>query len=232
MIIERRIASGEWPPEIALPTELSLVESYGISRTTVRQALDELVTEGRIYRQRGRGTFVCPPKIAQTLAQLTGFAEELAIRGMEPEIRVLAHTVVPASAHIAETMGLAPETNLLNTRRLVKVAGLPLFVDNSYFPMHLAAILSPERIAAQPIYQVLEAAGQFPTEGDQWLSAVAISDEHAALLAIDPGAPGLAITRVTKDQLGACLEYTRVVYRGDRYQYAISLQRGRTAPVG
>jgi GntR family transcriptional regulator len=226
-LVERKIASGEWGPGEALPPELTLGETYGISRTTVRQALDELVKEGRISRARGRGTFVSPPKIAQTLADLTGFAEELTLRGLGPVIKVLGHELKPAPAGVAETLGLEPGTPVLEIRRLVEVGGLPLFVDESSFPADLAPVLAADRVAAQPIYRLLEAAGRSPSEGDQWLGAVAIPADVAEQLQVEPGAPGLSIVRVTRDGLGTPIEHTTVIYRGDRYHYAISLQRRR-----
>jgi GntR family transcriptional regulator len=230
-LIERKIAAGEWTPERPIPPELALAEEYGVSRITVRQALDELVKEGRIYRQRGRGTFVSPPKIAQTLAHLTGLAEELALRGMAPRVTVLTHGVVSAGHRVAEALHLQPEAQVLYIRRLVEVGERPLFVDDSYFPWELAAVLTRERVAAAPIYTLLESAGRLPSEGEQWLEAVALSGEVARLLGVEPGTPGLAITRVTKDQMGAPIEWTEAIYRGDRYQYAISLKRSQIRPV-
>lgn len=224
LLVEQKIASGEWSADQPLPPEMQLIETYGISRITVRQALDELVQEGRIYRRRGLGTFVAQPKINQTLAQLTGFVEELALRGMEPAVQVLGCETGVAEPRVAEILGT--EGPLLQIRRLVSVGGTPLFVDTSYFPVELAYLLGPAEIAARPIYTLLEAGGRAPAEGDQWLGAVALSAETARLLGMEPGAPGLAIHRVTKDGLGRPVEYTRAVYRADRYEYQIRLERG------
>ncbi|HLO04485.1 MAG TPA: GntR family transcriptional regulator [Symbiobacteriaceae bacterium] len=223
LLVEQKIASGEWAPEQPLPPEMQLIELYGISRITVRQAMDELVQEGRIYRRRGKGTFVAPPKINQTLAQLTGFVEELALRGLEPSVRVLGYEVEP-EPRVAELLGTAGP--LLQIRRLVSVGGAPLFADTSYFPSDLVHLLGREQIAVRPYYALLEAGGRAPAEGDQWLGAVALSVETAGYLELEPGSPGLAIHRVTKDALGRPVEYTRVVYRADRYEYQIRLERG------
>jgi GntR family transcriptional regulator len=227
MLIERKIASGEWPPETLIPTELELVSAYGISRTTVRQALDELVQEGRIQRKRGRGTHVAAPKIAQTLAQLTGFAEELALRGMEPVLTILACAMDTAGSRAADALGLSPASPVLHIRRLVSVGGAPLFVDQSYFPADLAPLLDRDQIERQPIYRLLEAGGRGPADGEQWLGAVALDEETARLLRVERSVPGLAITRITRDVLGQPIEYTQVTYRSDRYEYGIHLQRGR-----
>ncbi|HEY3366556.1 MAG TPA: GntR family transcriptional regulator [Symbiobacteriaceae bacterium] len=229
LALEREMASGAYPPEAPLPTEAALIQGYGISRTTVRQALEALVREGRVYRQRGRGTFVAPPRIAQTLAYLTGFAEELAVRGLNPAIAVLEHHVTGAPSPAAAALGLDPGSPVLHIRRLVSTGGAPLFLDDSYFAPGLAAVLDPGRIAERPICQLLEAAGLFPTEGEQDLQAVLVSGEEARLLNVAPGSPGLAIARLTRDHFGAPLEYAAALYRGDRYQYAIRLRRNSNA---
>lgn len=229
-LIERKIAANEWPPGSPIPPELTLIREYAISRTTVRQALDELVKEGRIYRQRGRGTFVAPPRFAQPLAHLAGFAEELSLRGLAPAIEVLVHRLLPAPPHVAACLQVAPGSDVLYIRRVVSEGGAPLFVDDSYFPAELAGLLRVEQIQAQPIYQLLEAAGRGPAEGDQWLEAVEIPEALAPLLDCGTGTPGLSITRVTKDPSGVPLEFASAVYRGDRYRYAIRLKRGQRPP--
>jgi GntR family transcriptional regulator len=226
MAIERKIATGEWQPDKLIPTEAELTAEYGISRTTVRQAFADLVTEGRIYRQRGRGSYVAPPKLAQTLGPLTGFAEELTLRGLEPVIVILDHGMVRADRRVAQALQIDADRQVLCVRRLVSAAGLPLFADESYFPEALRPILGREQIEGQPIYRLLESGGYYPAHGEQRLGAVAIDPRTAGHLGVAPGTPGLAITRVTSDQLGLPIEYANVIYRGDRYEYAIQLQRG------
>ncbi|HEY3368821.1 MAG TPA: GntR family transcriptional regulator [Symbiobacteriaceae bacterium] len=225
ILVEQKIATGEWPPESPIPTELTLVSAYGISRTPVRQALDELVNEGRIYRQRGRGTFVAPPKLVRPLAQLTGFAEELVLMGMKPVMTILKHGLVPAVAQISRALGLPPGASVLHIRRIVCVDGVPLFLDDAHFLPDLAPRLRADEVQRRPIYQLLEAAGRVPAEGQQSLAAVTICGDKAGFLGVPSGSPGLAITRVSKDEFGVPLEYTEVLYRGDRFSYTISLQR-------
>jgi GntR family transcriptional regulator len=225
ILIEQKIASGEWPPGTTLPPELTLTKAYGISRITVRQALDELVTEGRIRRERGRGTFVLAPKIAQTLAHLTGFAEELALRGLQPAVTVLAHGIVRATERVAGALDLPSGSEVLHIRRLIRVANEPLLLDDSYFVVAMAPILGTQQAQSSTIYQALEAAGHAPAEGEQRLEAVPIPRDMAELLGVDANTPGLLITRVAKNRLGEPMEFTTALYRGDRYEYAIHLRR-------
>ena len=87
-IIRERVRSGEWPPGTPIPSERELCEQYGISRMTARQSLTELVTEGLLYREQGKGTYVGRPKIAQQLLRLTGFTEDMRAREQRPGARV------------------------------------------------------------------------------------------------------------------------------------------------
>jgi GntR family transcriptional regulator len=230
LVLERKIASGEWPPGSAIPTEMALIKEYGISRTTVREAFNAMVQEGKIVRQRGRGTFVARPRIAEPLAHLTGFVEELALRGLSPTVTVLDCRIVSPPARVVTALALRPGAKVLHVQRHVTVDGSPLFVDDSYFSEDLAGILDKRSIASRPIYELLTAAGRVPTEGDQWLEAVRLPRDVAQQLQSEPDAPGLAITRLTRDHLGVPIEFTSVIYHGDRYQYAIRLQRGQTPP--
>lgn len=225
LLIERKIADGEWPPDSPLPPELTMIETYGISRTTVRQALDELVQEGRIYRQRGKGTYVAPPRFGQTLATLTGFVEELTLRHLNPVVRVITHRAIPAGAEVGRALQMPPDTRVLHISRLVHVADAPLFLDQCYFPLELAGTLTPERVQAEPIYQLLVQGGRSPAEGEQRVGAIPIPADAAAHLGVAPGTPGLAITRISRDQFGIPIEYIAVTYRGDRYHFDITLHR-------
>lgn len=225
LLLERKLAAGEWAADEPLPTELSLMATFNISRTTVRQALDALVKEGRIYRRRGKGTFVAPPRIEQTLASLTGFAEELALRGLAPEISVAAWNVERVPLAVTGALELPAGTAVLHVRRLISLNRAPLFVDDCWFPAEFAPHLSAAHIEAHPIYRLLERFGRAPAEGDQRLQAIGAPEEIAPLLGVTPGQPALSVTRLTRDHAGVPVEYTRAIYRGDRYDYTISLRR-------
>src|SRR5919205_4653418 len=103
-IIREGIRSGAWPPGSLIPSERELCERYGISRMTARQSITELVNEGLLYREQGRGTFVGRPKIAQKLLRLTGFTEDMKAREQRPGARVLAAEMWPADAATAERL--------------------------------------------------------------------------------------------------------------------------------
>src|SRR5690349_19645318 len=105
-ILRQEIAKGAYRPEEQLPSETQLVQRYNISRTTVRQALNDLVNEGILYRRQGKGTFVAPPKIEQELVRLTDFVEDMAQAGLNPSSKVISLTEEAASPEVAATLGL------------------------------------------------------------------------------------------------------------------------------
>src|SRR5690349_24938010 len=95
-IIRERIMAGEWEPGALIPSERELCEQYGISRMTARQSITELVNEGYLYREQGKGTFVAQPKITQSLTTLTSFTEDMKARAQRPITRVLSREMYPA----------------------------------------------------------------------------------------------------------------------------------------
>jgi len=223
--LERKLENGEWPAGSAIPTEMELVKTYGISRTTVRLALDDLVKAGRIHRQRGRGTFVCQPVRLQPTAPLLSFVDELAGRGLEPSTTVTDCRQVPAPQVVAMTLELPGGSPALYVRRIVSVVGHPVFVEESYFRPELALALPAQavQVRARPVYELLAAAHILPAEGEQWLEAVTLSEEMARALRVAPESPGLVAARITRSLAGQPLEYSKATYRADHYRYAIHL---------
>lgn len=105
--LKGQIENGTWEPGQKIPSGAELCEAFDVSRTVVRQALNELVHEGVLYRRRGKGTFVAEPKIRESLVQhLTGFYEDMVALGLKPSTRVLEQKVIPAPPKIADALGL------------------------------------------------------------------------------------------------------------------------------
>lgn len=229
--LTRQVARGDWAPGQPIPPERELMATYQVSRTTVRQALDDLVAAGLLYRAHGRGTFVAERRIVHTLGNLTGFAEEMALRGLVPEIGLLSCGPAGPPPAVAGALGLPDGATAWRVERLVQVGGQPLFVDRSYFPPEFSAVLVPERLATAPIYRLLEEQGLLLVRGRQEIAAAPVSREMAERLGCPPGAPALVVTRVTYAEGDRPLEWSQAVYRSDRYQYEVELRRGRPAGV-
>lgn len=225
-ILRRQIEAGVWHANEPIPAERSLVEQYKVSRITVRQALDDLVAEGFLYRAHGKGTFVAERTIIHSLAELTGLVEDLRWHGFDPAVQVLTRQVQPAPPEVTRVLELREGSPALYIQRLVRVGGEPLFYDQSWLPEVLAPVVSDVAVA-ENIYPNLEAAGHIISKGEQRIEAVALGQQEATLLGGPPGAPALRVARITYRVDGLPLEYTLATYRADRYQYSVELRRSR-----
>ena len=228
-VLKEKISQGDWKPGDQIPSEPELCESYGVSRTVVRQALGEIELEGLIVRRKGKGTFVAEPKINESLAQkLTGFYQDMVERGHKPITRVLEHRVVPANKKVADYLGIEPETALIEIKRLRFVAEEPIVVVTSYLPYHLCPALANADLTNQSLYKFLEQeCGLMIARGRRTIEAVAANEYEAELLQIDRGAPLILLNSVSYLEDGTPIEYYHAVHRGDRSRFEVELVRIR-----
>lgn len=213
------------PPGTPVPSERILAEDFSTSRTTVRQALQELVGEGRLQRLQGKGTFVARPKIAQPLV-LSSYTEDTRRRGANPSSRLLALTTEPADDEIAERLALEPGAPLVRIERLRLTDGEPMAVEQS----RLSADRFPGLEAYLERYGSLYAAlreeyGVEPVEAEETIETGTASPIDAALLGTETGLPVLLLGRQTFDRDGRPFEYVRAIYRGDRFKLVARLTR-------
>jgi GntR family transcriptional regulator len=205
-------------PGAAIPTERELAERFATSRTTVRQALTELVVEGRLERTQGRGTFVAEPKLVQ-LRQLTSFSEDLSRQGRRATSQVLDIRRERCDAALAERLGVSAGTTVHRVERLRGQDDDPI--------AHEVAYLTPSlpRLAAQlatygSLYATLRQAYDVALARveDTVETALAGPDE-ARLLGVDVGLPMLLVHRTGWDAAGVVIEWTRSMFRGDRFRF-------------
>ncbi len=218
-LLKGKIAAGEWRPGDLLPTETQLVEQHQLSRATVRQALDALVQEGLIYRQRGRGTFVAHPTVEQGLVRIVSFTEDMRQRGFRPGTEVLGAGLVGAAPDIAAHLGVTPGAELVCIERLRLADGEPMSIEISYLVHTFCPnILSLHNFAEEPLRECLERDYDIRLgSARQSIRAIAAEPARAEVLCIEPGAPLLFIERVSFTQQSVPVEFLRVYHRGDRY---------------
>jgi GntR family transcriptional regulator len=224
-ILERQIRGGVWAPHEAIPTEYDLADRYGLSRTTVRQAISTLVVEGLLYRQQGKGTFVAPPKIAQPLDSLLGFIEILQRQGQALDIHVFSIGVEPAASDAARALALADETEVVAIKRRVDVEKQPLLWDHSYLPANLLPLVTNARLRTRSVLHLLEEAGHRLGEASHTIATRAVTPDEAMVLQLEPGSPVMVIRRTVYADDGRPLDYSRAVYRSDRYEFEFRLRR-------
>ena len=219
-IVEDWIASGEWAPGAQVLSERELCEEFKISRITVRQALSELVVEGRLVREHGRGTFVAQPRIQQSLTRLTGFTQDMQARGMLPGARVLQVQTVTPPPQAAATLRLEATQPTILVQRLRLANGEPMAVETVFLPERLCRGLTSADIENHSLYKLL--ADKFeivPIRAEQQLIATACPGAEARLLGVRKGSPVLHIFRTTFTRDELPFEYVESYYRGDKYVF-------------
>ncbi|BDV42207.1 GntR family transcriptional regulator [Geotalea uraniireducens] len=228
--LRRAIAAGTWRVDEAIPPERVLVEQYGVSRITVRQALANLVAEGLLYRKHGTGTFVAAARsgaIAESLSELTGHLEELQLRGLAPQVRVLTLERRELPAKVAAALERPAGAAGWYLYRIVTVGRQPLMLSTVWLPADLGIELTGAMVAREGMARLLTAHGHLPEKGVQRIGAVAAGPEEARLLGVRKGDPALRVCRVIVGAGGRPLVWFRTLYRADRYEYEVELKRRR-----
>ena len=220
--IRQKQAAGEL---YQLPSENELAEQHGLSRATVRHAQDELERGGWIYRQKGVGSFAPVRRVEEDVTLLVSTTEEMRRRGWSLEAKVLSLEELPAPPHVAAALELPENAPVLAVRRLRIVDETPLSLQ----VVHLAASLCPgltETDLTGSLYHLLESRfGLKLWTGREILRARGASQEEAGWLEIEPGAAVMYAERITYAADGRAVEYLEAVWRGDRFDFKVTLSR-------
>jgi len=223
-IIRKKIAHGEWKPGDRVPSERELCAQYNISRETARKALNELMNEGIVRREQGRGTFVADPKLIQRLARLTGYTEDMRHRGLRPGARVLRLEAIEAPLPAAAALQIKAGAPIVLLERLRVAEDAPVAIEASHISFDRAQELLEEDFTDRSLYSLLvETYGVVPTKAEQQIEAALCNPHQQELLELSDGEPLLKTTRIGFDQHGRPFEYTEAVYRGDRYVFHVEL---------
>ncbi|HVM19897.1 MAG TPA: GntR family transcriptional regulator [Egibacteraceae bacterium] len=227
-ILRDQIQAGRWQPGDLLPSEADMCASYGISRTAVRQALDELVHEGLVQKEKGRGTFVRRPMVAESLVQeLRGFFEEMTRRGEVVHSDILGQEVVPAPPFVAEELQLSMDAPALRLDRIRRIGDEPIVSVRTYMPMPRFAPLVDRDMREASLYALLaEEFNVHATSGRRRFEAVPADDETAAVLQVPPGSALMKVTAVNFDQDDVPFEHFVACYRGDRTVFDVLVEPG------
>lgn len=226
-ILSEKIDSGELRSGEPIPSELQLQEQYGISRTTVRQAIARLVAAGKLRTVQGKGTFVAEPKVEEKVETITSLSQQLLARNIKPGTKVLELVVTKPSPRVAEALALSSMDAVVRLERLRLADDEPLGISTAYLPYDLVPQLAEKGLNSESLYEVLEGEyGLVLQEADESVSASAATEREAQLLGITANAPVLLVTRTTYLASGRPIEHSRTVFRADRYRYYARL-RGR-----
>jgi GntR family transcriptional regulator len=218
------------PEGAPLPTERELCAGFGVSRATVRHALQRLEGEQRIYRRQGKGTFVARAKIEQRLG-LTSHTEEMRARGMVPGSKLIDVSRIAASSEVAGALQLGEGAEVLQIERLRLADGEPIAIEVLYLNAERFDGISAALGESGSLYQLLHSDyGVDLASADETIEAVVAGSREAGLLGCGKDAPLLLLSRLSLDTRGRPTEYVRSLYRGDRFRLRRHLERGREDP--
>src|SRR5215469_16109740 len=225
-VLAKEISSGDLKVGDQLPTEDSLVARFGVSRITVRRAIQNLVSRGLVEIRRGKGTFVTAPKITQELKELSGFVEDMHALGRKPTARVIGKQIVIADATVASQLALTKGERVVRIRRVRLADGIPLSFDETFLPLEIGKEVITNNLKVEPIFSLLERKYDIPLiEAEYKLDAVAAEAEVAAALKIKQRSPVFRIERTSYSTGGHPVDYERLHYRGDLAQFVTHLVR-------
>jgi GntR family transcriptional regulator, N-acetylglucosamine utilization regulator len=219
------IDAGQYQPHDRLMSERELGEKFKVSRMTVRQALTEMIREGFLYTQVGKGTYVSESKIKQELQTLTGFTQDMAARGTVASGQVLEARIIPATLTLAAIFSVPMNTEFVLLSRLRLSDGIPLAIEEAYIRHQVRSGILMHDFSKESLYNVL--ATHYNTiliRAEQTMEASLATAKEAELLQITSPSPILRIERLSYNEQNTLVEYVISAYRGDRYKFHTTLQ--------
>lgn len=219
--LELAIQKGRLKPGDHLEPEVELAQRTGLSRPTVRQAMQELVKKGILVRRRGIGTQVAHAQLRRPVG-LTSLYDDLKRGGSKPTTTVLSLETVGADATVAEALGIAEGDPVLYVQRLRLSDSDPLAVLHNWLPADLLAVTEAQ-LERQGLYDLMRRAGIQLKIAHQQIGAKAASRAEAKQLDLSVGSPLLTLQRTTYDATGRAIEWSTSVYRADSYSFETTL---------
>ncbi|WP_181257306.1 GntR family transcriptional regulator [Pseudaminobacter soli (ex Li et al. 2025)] len=231
--LQRRIASGEFKAGDLLPTEEQFCREYGVSRITLRRAVDALVADLFVVRRQGVGTFVAESREALQSVRLRAYLEDILALDRHLRFVLLKTATVPMPTIVAERLRASHDAEARYESTIVSLNEQPFMVGEGYFPASLVPSIEPEDFASheQPTERILLRAGIRIASGEQRIIATAIPDEFAAHLDIAPATPVIKMERLYFDARGIPVAFINGFYHPERYQLTADIvPRGGAAP--
>jgi GntR family transcriptional regulator len=215
----------------AIPSERQLSAQLGVSRLTLRAALDDLVRDGSLVRKRGSGTFVGQPKIAQELT-MTSFSEDMRRRGLKPGSKTLSLTTTMAGAYLGRCLHVSPSEPIVVAKRLRMADDETMAIETLHVPAGMVPGLTPRDLEDTSFYELLSRRyGIEIVGGVQTIEPTVTNEEESEALGVPLHAPAFQFERTTRAEGGVIVEFVRSIYRGDRYRLVTELSR-RDRPNG
>jgi GntR family transcriptional regulator len=208
----------------ALPPERVLAKEFGVSRWTMRQAIRELIADGRLRARQGQGTFVATPKLVQPLA-LVSYTEALRAQGHTPAREVVQFDELAADAVLAERLDIAEGEPVHRLERVLFADGQPIGLETTYLAVERFPTLKDVLDPTGSLYRCLtDQLGVRFGEGEELVETVIATPREAELLKATQSLPMLLLHRNSRDTIGRPIEAVRSLYRGDRVGFRATLR--------
>jgi len=208
----------------AIPSERQLGVDLGVSRLTVRAALDELVREGYLVRRRGAGTFVAEPKVAKGI-DITSFSDDMRARGLTPGSRTIELRTIPAGARLGRILHVSPSEAVVSVKRLRLADGDPMAIELLHVRSSLVPGLTGRDLEQNSFYDLLMSRYDVSiVGGTQTVEPTVTNEEESEALGVPLHSPAFLFERVSRDARGRTLEFVHSIYRGDRYRIVTELR--------
>jgi GntR family transcriptional regulator len=220
----RELLIGLVVPGEAIPSERDLMVTYGVSRATVRKAIDGLVADGLLQRTHGIGTFAVRPRL-ETRLHLASFSQDMRRRGLQPSTRLISVTQAKPPAEVADWFGLEPNQKAWRIVRIRLADNTPIAHEDGWYPVHLLPELDRQDLVGGSLYEILGARyGLWVEQAEQTLWGESADAGMAAALAAPLATPVLVFGR-RSIAVGQRIEHVVSRYRGDRYMVHMELSR-------
>lgn len=229
-LLRAKIMDGSLALNDRLPAEQDLTRALGVSRITVKRAMNELAVAGLVRRQRGIGTVVVYDVAAPTIkGSFETMIDGLTRIGLETEVQLLDCTIGAVSPAISESLELKSGRSVQRIVRLRHLDGEPFSYLVTYIPYDIAEGYDDALLATESLITLLEQAGHAPVEAEQTITATSARPAVAVNLGVAPGSPLLTIHRIMKDANGRPVQDITAHYRADRFEYHMRLNRNNAA---
>lgn len=215
--LEREILSGHWVTGVKLPTERDLAEQYGVSRQTVREALDELERACLVTRRQGSGTYVAERRLEQSVLGHFSIVDALRSSGESIETTVLSQDLVGALPAVADSLGLERDASVVELFRLRGVGGEAFMFERTWLPAERLPGIAGADVASDGLYATLrEHYGVVLVRAVESFEPIVLHADEAEYLGEQEGRPALMLLRTTYDDQDRPIEAARAILRADR----------------
>ena len=224
--IRAKIIDGTYVAHQQLPSENDMIAAFGVSRITVRQAINDLQKEGLLFKVHGKGTFVAVPNVSQELTHLQGFGEAMHRLGHETFSDVFGLKTVKAPASARAKLGIDDDSPVTEIRRVRYLNREPVSIDYSWVRHDVGARLTEKNLRDKDLFSLLENELHQPLHSaDVEIDATSATNDVATRLKVAPGSPILRIERLTYAQGEKPLVFEYLHYRPETFKYKIKVLR-------